>query len=120
MFGLPTRTNSSGSSYESGLYPNMIRGPPGSTSQSSGPGSGGGSGGTGGGGGDLFAAFLDADEQTRHQSQSSQGSGFALDWPVHATSGGGGGNGNTSGNPGGGGGSSAPSGPSTSSSSGGF
>jgi len=104
---LPTRTNSSSSSYDTGLYSNMIRGPSG-TSQSSGP-SGGGSGATGGGGGDLFAAFLDADEQTRHQSQSSQGSGFALDWPVHSTSGGGGG-----------GGGSAPAVPSTSSSSGGF
>ena len=113
---MPTRTNSSSSSYETGLYSNMIRGPPGG-SQSSGPGGGGGGGGgTGTGGGDLFAAFLDADEQTRHQSQSSQGSGFALDWPVHSTSGGGGA-GNTSG---GGGGSNAQSGPSTSSSSGGF
>jgi len=103
---LPTRTNSSSSSYDTGLYSNMIRGPSGS-SQSAGP-SGGGSGATGGGGGDLFAAFLDADEQTRHQSQSSQGSGFALDWPVHSTGGGGGG---------GGGGGSAPAVPSTSSSS---
>lgn len=110
---MPTRTNSSSSSYETGLYSNMIRGPSG-TSQSSGTAGGGGSGATGGGGGDLFAAFLDADEQTRHQSQSSQGSGFALDWPVHSTSGGGG-SGNTGG--GGGGGGSVPS---TSSSSGGF
>ena len=72
----------------------MIR--PSGTSQSFGPsgsggGGGGGGGGTsGGGGGDLFVAFLDAEEQTRHQSQSSQGSGFPLDWPVHSTSAGGG------------------------------
>ena len=112
-FGLPTRTNSSSSSYETGLYPNMIR--PSGGSQSSAPTGTGGSGGTGGGGNDLFVAFLDADEQTRHQSQSSQGSGFPLDWPVHSTSGGGGGpGGNTQSNPGGGGGS----GPSTSSSGG--
>ena len=92
-FGLPTRTNSSSSSYETGLYSNMIR--PSGASQSSGPagsGGGGGTGGGGGGGGDLFVTFLDADEQTRHQSQSSQGSGFPLDWPVHSTSGSGGGN----------------------------
>ena len=113
-FGLPTRTNSSSSSYETGLYSNMIRGPSG-TSQSSGPAGGGGS--SAAGGGDLFAAFLDADEQTRHQSQSSQSSNFALDWPVHSSAGGGGGN--AGGGPGGGG-SSATSVPSTSSSSGGF
>ena len=110
---MPTRTNSSSSSYETGLYSNMIR-PPGA-SQSSGQAGTGGSGGTGGGGGsgDLFVAFLDADEQTRHQSQPSQGPGFQLDWPVHSTSGSGGG-GNTQ--PGSGGGGSGPS----TSSSGGF
>ena len=70
----------------------MIR--PSGGSQSSGPPGTGGSGGTGGGSGDLFVSFLDADEQTRHQSQSSQGgSGFQLDWPVHSTGGGGGGGG---------------------------
>ena len=98
---MPTRTNSSSSSYETGLYSNMIR--PSGATQSSGPGGSGTSGGTSGGGGDLYVAFLDADEQTRHQSQSSQGSGFPLDWPVHSTSGGG------AGNPSGGGGGSGPS-----------
>lgn len=106
---MPSRTNSSSSSYEAGLYSNMIR--PSGASQSSGPAGTGGSGGTGGGGGgsggggDLFVAFLDADEQNRHQNQPSQGP-FPLDWPVHSTSGSGGG-GNTGG-----------SGPSTSSSGG--
>jgi len=54
-------------------------------------GTSGGGGGGGGGGGDLFVAFLDADEQSRHQNQSSQGSGpgFPLDWPVHSASSGG-------------------------------
>lgn len=110
-FGLPTRTNSSSSSYETGMYSSMIR--PSGGSQSAGPAGSGGSGGTGGSGNDLFVAFLDADEQTRHQSQSSQGSGFPMDWPVHSSSSGGG-NTQSSGNPGGGGGS----GPSTSSSGG--
>jgi len=89
---LPTRTNSSSSSYEAGLYSNMIR--PSGASQSSGPAGTGASGGTGGGGGggDLFVAFLDADEQTRHQSQSSQGPGFPLDWPVHSNNSSGAGN----------------------------
>lgn len=75
----------------------MIR--PSGGSQSSAPAGTGGSGGTGGGGGggDLFVAFLDADEQTRHQSQSSQGSGFPLDWPVHSASSSGGGGGAQSG-----------------------
>ena len=110
---MPTRTNSSSSSYETGLYSNLIR--PSGTSQSSGPsGSGGGGGTGGGGGGDLFVAYLDAEEQTRHQSQSSQGSGFPLDWPVHSTSGGGDGSTQSSRNLGGSGGS----GPSTSSSGG--
>jgi len=72
----------------------MIRpsGAPQSSGQAGTGGSGGtgGGGGGGGGGGDLFVAFLDADEQTRHQSQSSQGS-FPLDWPVHSNSASGGG-----------------------------
>lgn len=112
---MPTRTNSSSSTYETGLYSNILHGPSGS--QSSAPGGPGTGTTSSGAGGDLFAAFLDADEQSRHQSQSSPPSGFALDWPVHSRSGTGGGN--PSGG-GGGGGSSAPSGPSTASSSGGF
>lgn len=100
---MPTRTNSSSSSYETGLYSNMIR--PSGASQSSGPpgtgSSGGTGGGGGGGGGDLFVAFLDADEQTR---QPPQGSNYSLDWPVHSTNSSGGG-----GNPQSGGGGSGPS-----------
>ena len=69
------------------MYSSMIR--PSGGSQSAGPAGSGGSGGTGGSGNDLFVAFLDADEQSRHQGQSSQGSGFPLDWPVHSTSSGG-------------------------------
>ncbi|KAF8194513.1 MADS-box transcription factor [Pholiota molesta] len=42
--------------------------------------------------GDPFAAFLDADEQSRHhhhQGQAPQGPGFVgLDWPVHGSGGG--------------------------------
>ena len=53
------RTNSSN---QAGLNSNMIRGLSG-TSQSSGPTGGGGS--SAAGGDDLFATFLDADEQTR-------------------------------------------------------
>jgi len=61
----------------------MMRGQPSGSSQGSGPG-------TGSGGGDLFAAFLDADEQSRHQSHGQQGSGLVgLDWPVHNSGGGG-------------------------------
>ena len=112
-FGLPTRTNSSSSSYEAGLYSNMIR-PPGASQSSGTAGSGGGgtggSGSGGGGGGDLFVGFLDPEEQTRHQSQSS----FQMDWPVHAPGSGGGNTTQSSGNPGGG----SSSVPSTSSSGG--
>lgn len=94
-FGLPSRGTD--------MYPTMLRNQSSTSSQSTGPGGGGG----GGGNGDLFAAFLDADEQSRHQSHSQQGPGLVgLDWPVHNTSGGGGG--------GGGGSSNAPSGPSSS------
>ncbi|KAF8953848.1 hypothetical protein BDZ97DRAFT_1870222 [Flammula alnicola] len=97
-FGLPPRSTSSNpTQYENpGMYSGMVRNQSQGSSQPTGPGGGAG------GGGDLFAAFLDADEQSRHQSQAQQGSGFVgLDWPVHG--GGGGGAGST-----------APSGPSSS------
>lgn len=94
-FGIPTRSASS-NSYDTPVYGNnsMLRNQPPGSSQASGPGSGGG------GNGDLFAAFLDADEQSRHPPPSQQGPNFVgLDWPVHGS---------------GGGASSAPSGPSSS------
>lgn len=83
-FGLPRSNSTSSSSYDPpGMYSNMMRNAP-PPSQGSGPGGGPG------GGGDLFAAFLDADEQSRHQNQAQQGSGLVgLEWPVHNSGGGG-------------------------------
>ncbi|KAF9445246.1 hypothetical protein P691DRAFT_795734 [Macrolepiota fuliginosa MF-IS2] len=69
------RSSSANSSYDTSMYPGMMRPPQSSHHPSSG-------GGSGGGGGDLFTAFLDADEHSR-QSQSQ---GFGLDWPVHSSS----------------------------------
>lgn len=87
-FGMPPRSNSSGSYDPPNMYnSSMLRGqpPPGAGSaQTTGPGAGGGQN------PDLFAAFLDADEQSRHQGQAGQGPGFVgLDWPVHGSGGGG-------------------------------
>jgi MADS-box transcription factor len=78
-FGPPPRSGSSNSStYESSsIYTGMARNQPPPSSQPMGPGGGGA-------GSDLFPAFLDADEQTRHHNQ---GPGFvAMDWPVHGGS----------------------------------
>lgn len=79
-FGIPARTNSSSSYDAPNMYNSMMRNQPPGSAQSSGPGAGSG---------DPFAAFLDADEQSRHQSQAQQGPGFVgLDWPVHGSGGG--------------------------------
>lgn len=75
------RSSSANSSYDTSMYPGMMR-PPQSGPHH--PGGGGGSG--GGGGGDLFTAFLDADE---HSRQSQNQGGFGLDWPVHSSNAGG-------------------------------
>ncbi|KAF9471952.1 hypothetical protein BDN70DRAFT_516834 [Pholiota conissans] len=58
-FGMPARTNSSSSYDAPGMYTSMMRSQPPNSAQGSGP---------GGGSGDPFAAFLDADEQSRQHS----------------------------------------------------
>ncbi|KAF5383182.1 hypothetical protein D9615_005096 [Tricholomella constricta] len=87
-FASSARARSASNSSSSGVLPS--RNVYGSYGGDAGPSSGSGGGSSGGGGsGDLFAAFMDAEQQARvslarrNSSSSGAAASFGLDWPVH-------------------------------------